>query len=47
MRGAEGWRAMRAAIYARKSTDQSDVHASETSVAHQRERCLALIESKG
>jgi len=38
---------MRAAIYCRKSTDQSDVHASETSVAHQKERCLPLIESKG
>jgi DNA invertase Pin-like site-specific DNA recombinase len=38
---------MRAAIYCRKSTDQSDVHESEKSVAHQRERCLALITSKG
>src|SRR5947207_15830847 len=43
----ERGRLMRAAVYCRKSTDQSDVHESEKSVAHQRERCLALIESKG
>jgi len=34
---------MRAAIYTRKSTDQSDVHESERSVAHQRVQCLELI----
>jgi site-specific DNA recombinase len=38
---------MRAAIYCRKSTDQSDVHESEKSVAHQQEQCRALIAAKG
>src|SRR5438132_9141864 len=38
---------MRAAIYCRKSTDQSEVHESERSVAHQRDACLALIEKNG
>jgi site-specific DNA recombinase len=38
---------MRAAIYCRKSTDQSEVHESEKSVAHQKERCLALIAKQG
>jgi site-specific DNA recombinase len=34
---------MRAAIYVRKSTDQSEVHTSEKSVAHQRAQCLELL----
>src|SRR2546430_12039205 len=34
---------MRAAIYVRKSTDQSEIHASEKSVAHQRGQCLELL----
>jgi site-specific DNA recombinase len=38
---------MRAAIYTRKSTDQSEVHESEKSVAHQRDACVALIEKSG
>ncbi len=38
---------MRAAIYCRKSTEQSGVHESEKSVTHQREQCEALIRAKG
>jgi site-specific DNA recombinase len=38
---------MRAAIYCRKSTDQSDVHESDKSTTHQRERCEELIRAKG
>jgi site-specific DNA recombinase len=38
---------MRAAIYCRKSTEQSGVHESEKSVTHQRERCEELIHAKG
>jgi site-specific DNA recombinase len=38
---------MRCAIYARKSTDDSDKTHDARSTSHQREQCLALIERQG
>lgn len=38
---------LRAAIYARKSTDDSDRNAEARSTAHQREQCTALIVRQG